>query len=1000
MNISPVPSTRVSDQYVSQRLVSQLQSDQQALSDLQEQISTGNQLLYPSDNPSDAMQGMAVESLIEQKTQAATNLTGTQAVLNSTESTLGQINTLLTTVRSTAMSAIGTSATAGTTQNAIDSINSSLQQLIALANQQFGGQYLFSGSKVTTVPFVSTPNGVLYQGNQQTMQTYSDINTLMGTNVPGSQAFGAVSNPLGASADLNPVLTQNTPLSQLNGGQGIPTGSIIISDGTHSSTIDLSSANTIGDVAQLIEQNPPAGRTVTARVTSTGLDIQLNSAGGGNLSVREVGDGHVAASLGILDTSSSGTGPLVGGDLNPALTVTTPLSNLLGTRASAVLTEPGPANDIVFQANSNGAQYNGATINLVNSANLQSGPGITDGTATATYSANGVAAQAALTLPGADNDLILTANQSGTAFNDVSVNIVNGGSMGDTAQAAYDPSTKTLTLTVDGSNQTSTDALISAINTEGTFTAARDSSAEPNSSGGVVLSASAGMNKANTYNTGGDPNTLFVYVQNGATTANQVIAAVNAQGTFTASLDPAELKNNGAGTVFSSDALGGAPLQAAGGGGVNLDQTSGLQITNGGQTYQINISGDKTVEDLLNTLNNSNAGLQAQINSAGTGIEVRSVLSGSQLTVGENGGSTATELGIRSFELSTPLASLNSGQGVNVTGSPAFVIQRADGVSLPIDLTGAETVGDVINAINNNSTNLASGVPVVASLATNGNGIQLTDDDPSGTQTLTVSGGTTSAQVAQQLGLIPTSATTNSAPSPATQPSASIAFPGSNNDLVFTATAEGTQFNGASVAFENTGAGPSVSYDASTKTLTLDVDPSTTTASDIVNLVASDPTASQYFTASLGTTDAGNDGSGTLGTLPANATLSGGTPQTLVGSDTNPIEVQGAFTALSQLVSALQAGNTAGVEAAVNLLDQSTTLVNTAEAEVGVQLQNINALQTQNQSDQVQLQTVKSSELDVDMTQAITSLLAIQTSFQASLQAAGAISKLTLLNYI
>ena len=62
-------------------------------------------------------------------------------------------------------------------------------------------------------------------------------------------------------------------------------------------------------------------------------------------------------------------------------------------------------------------------------------------------------------------------------------------------------------------------------------------------------------------------------------------------------------------------------------------------------------------------------------------------------------------------------------------------------MSIPIDLTGAETIGDVINAINNNATNLASGVPVVASLAAYGNGIELTDDDPSGTQPLTVSGG-------------------------------------------------------------------------------------------------------------------------------------------------------------------------------------------------------------------------------------------------------------------
>ncbi|HEX3656206.1 MAG TPA: hypothetical protein VHV55_10385 [Pirellulales bacterium] len=997
MYISSISSTRTSDQYVSQQLVAQMEGDQQQLSNLQEQISTGNQLLHPSDNPNAAMQGMAVESLLLQKTTAQTNLTNTQATLNSAESTLGQVNTLLTSVQSTAMAAISTSATSGTQQTAIQSINSALDQLTSLANQQFNGQYLFAGSNVNTQPFVEQPNGVLYTGNQQTMQTYSDINTLMGINLPGSQVFGALSAPLGAAADLNPVLTQTTPLSQLNGGQGVPIGSITISNGTNTSTIDLSQAATIGDVAQLIEEHPPAGSTVTARVTSSGLDVQLTS-GGGTLSIGDVGDGHVAAALGILDTNGSGTS-IVGGDLNPVLTATTPLSDLLGSRASAVLTQPGPANDILVQAASNGAQYNGATVNLVDSSRLQAGPGITNGTATASYSATGVPATAALTLAGANNDLILTANQPGTAFNGVSVNIVNGGNIGNTAQAAYDASTKTLTLTVDGSNQTSTSAMINAIDAEGTFTATRDTSAEPNTGDGVIQAASVGNNRANTYNTGGDPNTLTVYVQSGVTTANQVVAAINAQGTFTANLDPAELNNNGAGPVFDSYTLGGPAVQMSGGSGVNLDQTSGLQVTNGGQTYNINISGDKTVQDLINTLNTSGAGLQAQINPGATGIEVYSALSGSQMTIGENGGSTATELGIRSLTQSTPLASLNNGQGLSSTTSPAFVIQRTDGVSIPVDLTGAETIGDVINAINNNATNLGSGVPVHASLATNGNGIELTDDDPSGTQTLTVSGGTSPA-VAQQLGLIPSGSSTGTATAAATDPSVSVTFPGSNNDLVFTATAAGTSMNGASVVFENTGGGPSVNYDTATKTLTLDVDPSTATASSIVSLVAGDPTASQYFTASLGTTDSGNDGSGTLGTLPATSTLAGGTPATLTGSDTNPIEVQGAFSALIQLSKALQTGDTAGVESAVALLQSSSSQVGAAEAEIGVQLQNINSLQSQSQSDQVQLQSVKSSDLDVDMTQAITNLMSIQTAFQATLQVAAITSKLTLLNYL
>lgn len=996
MSIGSVTSNRVSDSYASQQLLTQLEADEKQLTNLQEQISTGDQLLLPSDDPNDAMQGLEAQSLLQQKTTAGTNLTDVQSSLNSAESVLGQVSTLLSNIQSTAMAAISTSATdtSETEQDAVDEVNSSLQQLISLANQQFNGQYLFAGSDVNTVPFVSTSAGVLYQGNDETMQTYSDISSLMNTNVPGSQVFGAVSEPVGASANLSPTLTYSTPLSQLNGGEGIPSGSIIISDGMNSSTVNLSSATTIGDVAQLIEENPPAGDTVTARVTSTGLSIQLNAPSGGNLSIEEVGGGHVAASLGILDTNGTGTS-VVGSNLNPTVTLTTPLANLLGTRASGVIQEPGSDSNILIQANSNGTQYNGTTVNIVNSADLQAGAGITNGTATATYSANGQPAVAALTLAGANNDLILTANQSGTQYNGVSVNIVDGGNMGNTAQASYDASSKTLTLTIDGSNQTSTQALINAIDADGTFTASLDSSAEPNDGSGVVETSSVGDDRANTNNTGGNANTLFVYVQNGVTTANQVISAINAQGTFTASLDPAQLNSNGNGPIYDSQTPGVSPTQLSGGSGQNLDQTSGFQITNGGQTYDINISSDKTVQDLINTINSSDAGVQAQINSAGTGIQISSVLSGSQMTIGENGGDTATQLGIRTFSASTPLSELNGGQGIDTSTSPAFVIQRTDGTSISVDLSGAQTIGDVINAINNNATNLASGVPVVASLAADGNGIVLTDDDPNGTQPLTVTGGT-SADIAQQLGLIPSTANSSTATA-ATQASASVSFSGSDS-LVFTANAAGTSSNGATVDFVNTGGGPSVSYDASTQTLTINADPSTTTLSQIQSLVNSDPTASQYFTVSLGS---GASGADTLGTLPSSAaTLSGGQPATLVGSDTNPIEVQGVFSAVVQLANALQTGDTAGVESAVGLLQTSSNNLSTTQAEIGVQLQDIESLQSQQQNDTVQLQTVQSNDLDVNMTQAISQLLSLQTSYQASLQIAGMTSKLSLLNYL
>ena len=136
------------------------------------------------------------------------------------------------------------------------------------------------------------------------LSSFVDLGLPISSNVPGSDIFGAFSPGVRGTVDLNPILNRETPLSDLLGGAGITPGSIAVSDGTSTRVIDITSAATIGDVADLIAANPPTGRTIAARVTTTGLVLDLDDAGGGNLTVREVGGGATASELGILARSA------------------------------------------------------------------------------------------------------------------------------------------------------------------------------------------------------------------------------------------------------------------------------------------------------------------------------------------------------------------------------------------------------------------------------------------------------------------------------------------------------------------------------------------------------------------------------------------------------------------------------------------------------------------------------------------------------------------------
>ncbi|HVX62348.1 MAG TPA: flagellin, partial [Pirellulales bacterium] len=613
-------------------------------------------------------------------------------------------------------------------------------------------------------------------------------------------------------------------------------------------------------------------------------------------------------------------------------------------------------------------------------------------------------AKAVLQLTGPSNDLLLTAATPGAAMNGVTVNMVDAGAIGDNATASYNPATKTLTLGVDGSGATSTDALISAINTDGTFTAAREATTEPNTSGGFILPANIHPAVGNTYNTGADPNTLQVHIKSGVSTANDVVDAINATGLFTASLDIGESGNTGKGTVVDSytDPQVGGVL--AGGTGTNFDQDSGIQIVNGGKTYTLSFSGAKTIQDVLNTINGSGASVRAQINSAGNGIDIQSRLSGSDFSVGENGGVTATQLGIRSFNVNTPLSDLNYGQGVTpLSSGPDFTITRKDGVSFGISVAGATTIGDVLNLINNNATNTGGGVPVVAKLNAFGNGIELADDDPTAPGSLSITANAPSP-VANQLGLLPASATSSAPPTSGISATAAVNSSGANNDLVFTAVQSGEAFNGVRVKFIDSGAGAgneSVSYNAGTKTLTFDMDTATATANQVISVLNGNPGVSSLFSASLAPTDGGSPNNGTgLVDLSATGTLAGGAPEMINGGDTNPQEVTGVFTALERLKAALQNNDVPGINRASALLDTAETNTNYARAELGAHEQTLTTVLGSLQTQATELKSAHSQEVDVDLPSAISGFLGKQAAYQAALQASGMISKLSLLNYL
>ncbi|MBW3542784.1 MAG: hypothetical protein KY476_21185 [Planctomycetes bacterium] len=478
-----------------------------------------------------------------------------------------------------------------------------------------------------------------------------------------------------------------------------------------------------------IEAQPPQNRGVIVRLGPTGLNLELDAAGGGNLTISDIGGGRTAAQLGIVAPNNTGLA-IQGGPLTPRLRLTSPLDDLLGVRASALLSVPGANNDLVVEAKANGPAGNGVTIQFVDDELLQAAPGLTAGTETASYSATPVAARAALSLSGVGNDLLLTAVNPGSQLNNVRIDLRTVNGLGDTPSAAYDPVARRLTVDIDDAGTTSVASVIAAIEGTGLFTVSGDNSAgEALDLTRTVAPADAGVIIGNTGNSGGDAGTIFVHVDRGESTAEQVLAALQNEPTvsalFTARLDGKDT------SVPSAAGTGVIDLAAtavtSGGSGEALDRAAGLHVTIGDETFVIDFTDAKTVEDMLNRLNSSPAGLLAQINASGSGIDLRSRTSGVDFRVGENGGVTATQLGLRTFTRETTLAELNYGRGVHSAEGTDFILRRSDGQELEIDISSAATVGDVLDLINNHPDNQDPLTAVTARLTAVGNGIELQD---------------------------------------------------------------------------------------------------------------------------------------------------------------------------------------------------------------------------------------------------------------------------------
>lgn len=188
----------------------QLNAASTKLSDTQSRAATGKRILRPSDDVTGTDRALTLRSAISNLEQMSDNTLVTKPLLGVTENALGDITTLLTSARNTAMAAASGTLMPDEREAYATQIDNMLGEIVDKANTRYMGRYVFSGT-ATNDPAVVTGAGPApydYNGDDGIRKTQILPGISTPVNITGREAFSFDAPPASENTDLFTALEQ------------------------------------------------------------------------------------------------------------------------------------------------------------------------------------------------------------------------------------------------------------------------------------------------------------------------------------------------------------------------------------------------------------------------------------------------------------------------------------------------------------------------------------------------------------------------------------------------------------------------------------------------------------------------------------------------------------------------------------------------------------------------------------------------------------------------
>lgn len=195
---------------------------QAAINKTQQQISTGREVLTPADDPVAATKIMQLNQVLAQDAQFQKNIDLAENKLSLEEVGLQSMVNLLQRVRELTVSAGNTATLSPAEYSSLAvEIDVRIDEAIGLMNSQTAnGEYVFSGFKGQTQPFVADGGGgFIYQGNEGQQEIQISVATTIPVSDSGKKIFVDIESSQNRVSASPLESNQSNPAVSINGAE-------------------------------------------------------------------------------------------------------------------------------------------------------------------------------------------------------------------------------------------------------------------------------------------------------------------------------------------------------------------------------------------------------------------------------------------------------------------------------------------------------------------------------------------------------------------------------------------------------------------------------------------------------------------------------------------------------------------------------------------------------------------------------------------------------------